>query len=261
MGHVRLGKLPASKKWREIVSCLTAADVPVADLANAVAGTSEKSLTAAAKDAAFIEALWLLLKIPEAAKATCFGHALRQLGLPVQDDPSLTEVVVGLDAAIEAVKHRQACHTNDLSEMARHAAVAAIDSLARERLPQLWTPTGADEKATLASLAAPGRFGDLCQRFFTRLLGHNLHYFLDREMPKHVGRGGFAQSIGDLASFDRSVARHCEETTLIMRAFAKDWLGKNAYHCGRAVSKKDAVGFAHVALEKIRKELSVRNGS
>jgi hypothetical protein len=57
MGHVRLGKPPASKKWREIVGYLAEADVCVAELADAVAAASEKSLARATKDPAFIEAV------------------------------------------------------------------------------------------------------------------------------------------------------------------------------------------------------------
>ena len=197
MGHIRLANLPASKKWREIVGYLTAREPAVADLADAVASASEKSLANATKNPVFIEALWLLLKVPESARSDHFANALRELGLKVPDDPSLTEVVVAVDGAIEAAKRRHATDTDDLSEMAKHAAVAALDSLARERLPQLWEPTRRDEKVTLAALAAPNHFGELCQRFFTRLIGQNLHYFLDREIPKHVGRGQFAQSIGD----------------------------------------------------------------
>jgi hypothetical protein len=46
-----------------------------------------------------------------------------------------------------------------------------------------------------------------------------------------------------------------------MRAFAKDWLGNNAFHLGKDISRKDAAGFAHVAFEKIRKELSNRSSA
>jgi hypothetical protein len=45
-----------------------------------------------------------------------------------------------------------------------------------------------------------------------------------------------------------------------MRTFAKDWLGKNAYHLGKDLSRQDAVGFAYVAFEKVRKELAFRSG-
>ena len=76
MGHVRLGQPPASKKWGEIVGYLAEADVSVAELADAGAGASEKSLARATKDPAFIEALWLLLKVPQAAKAERFAEVL-----------------------------------------------------------------------------------------------------------------------------------------------------------------------------------------
>ena len=71
---------------------LAEADVSVAELADAVAGASEKSLARATKDPAFIEALWLLLKVPQAAKAERFAEALRELGVSVPNDPSVTEV-------------------------------------------------------------------------------------------------------------------------------------------------------------------------
>ena len=259
MGHVRLGQPPASKKWGEIVGYLAEADVSVAELADAVAGASEKSLARATKDPALIEALWLLLKVPQAAKAERFAEALRELGVSVPNDPSVTEVVVGMDAAIEAAQRRHAPDVTDLSEVAKHAAVAALHGVIHERLPALWAPNREDERTTLATLAAPERFGELCQRFFTNLVEHNLQYFLDRETPKHIGPGRMAQSVGDVALLDRDIRRHCEETTIIMRAFAKDWLGHNAYHLGRDISRQDAAGFAHVALQKIRKELSIRN--
>ena len=261
MGHVRLGQPPASKKWREIVSYLAEADVSVAELADAVAGASEKSLARATKDPAFIEALWLLLKVPQAAKAERFAEALRELGVSVPASPSVTEVVVGMDAAVTAAQRRHAPDVTDLSEIAKHAAIAALHGVISERLPGLWSPTREDERTTIATLAAPERFGELCQRFFTKLVEHNLQYFLDRETPKHIGPGRMAQSVGDLALLDRDIRRHCEETTIIMRAFARDWLGHNAYHLGKDISRQDAAGFAHVALQKIRKELSIRNSA
>jgi hypothetical protein len=116
-------------------------------------------------------------------------------------------------------------------------------------------------RTTLATFVAPERFGELSHRFFTHLVEHNIQYFLDRETPRHIGPGRFAQSVGDLALHDSAVRRHCEETTIIMRAFAKDWLGNNAFHLGKDISRKDAAGFAHVAFEKIRKELSNRSSA
>lgn len=261
MGHVRLGTLPASRKWRDVVSYLAGAEVDVADLAEAVARASDRSLTNAAKDPAFIEALWLLVQIPWAARSERFAEALGKLGIAVPDHPSATELVVGLDGAIEAVQRRNARDITDLGEMAKQAAVAALHSLFEERLPELWAPTCEDVRTTLATFVAPERFGELSHRFFAHLVEHNIQYFLDRETPRHIGSGRFAQSVGDLVLHDRAVRRHCEEATIIMRPFAKDWLGHNAFHLRKDISRRDAAGFAHVAFEKIRKELSIRSSA
>ena len=68
MGHVRLGKMPATLKWKEVVALL--GDQPsIPDLAEAVERASDVSLAEAVKDPGFVEALWLLLQIPKAAKS------------------------------------------------------------------------------------------------------------------------------------------------------------------------------------------------
>lgn len=60
--------------------------------------------------------------------------------------------------------------------------------------------------------------------FFTNVLEGHLQYFLDREIPRHIGNGGSIRSVADTSYFESALRRHCRETTIIMRAFAKDWL-------------------------------------
>jgi hypothetical protein len=46
-----------------------------------------------------------------------------------------------------------------------------------------------------------------------------------------------------------------------MRAFARDWLGKNHYKEGRAISRSDIRQFSAYVVEKIGIELENRRGS
>ena len=261
MGHVRLGHLAASRDWRSIVGYLAGGDVSVAELADAVAAASDKSLMKAIQDPALIEAVWLLMKIPHGARSENVAEALKSLGISVSTNPTITEVVAGFDAAVEAVQRRGGDRVTDLGEMARQAGIAALYGVVQDRLPALWTPTREDERTTLASLDSPDRFGELSQRFFSRLVEHNIQYFLDREMPKHIGSDKLNHSIGDMVMFDGAIRRHCEETTVIMRAYARDWLGNHGFHQGKDLSRKDAYNFSHTAFEKIRSELSVRRNA
>jgi hypothetical protein len=50
------------------------------------------------------------------------------------------------------------------------------------------------------------------------------------------------------------------EAALIMRAFARDWLGKNQYRDGKEISKNDALKFSAYAVRKISIELKNRKG-
>lgn len=258
MGHVRLGKLPASRKWKDIIAYLAAGDVDVAKLADAIFKATEKALTRAAKDAAFIEVCWLLIKIPQAAKSADFAAALNEIGIVAPSEPTILDVVIGFDAAIEKVTRRPDGHSTDLGEMARQAGMAALLEVSRERLPSLWQSRAIDEKTTLATLASPDKFADLAQRFFTNLTERNIRYYLDREWPQHIGSDKLAHSIGNMSLLEQSVRRHCQETTLIMRTFSRDWLANNVYVKGHEITRVRSRNFASHALKKIRSELAVR---
>ncbi|MBY0457042.1 MAG: hypothetical protein K2V38_06880, partial [Gemmataceae bacterium] len=79
MGHIRLGPLPATRRWQEVVDIL-AAGAAAAQVATAAMNAAEKGLRAAADDPAVLEALWLLVRIPLAARQRDFAAALRELG-------------------------------------------------------------------------------------------------------------------------------------------------------------------------------------
>jgi hypothetical protein len=142
--------------------------------------------------------------------------------------------------------------------MARQAGISALYEVAGERLPSLWKPAREDERTTLATLARPDKFAELSQRFFAKLMERNLLYYLDREWPKHIGSTQLAHSIGDISLLEHSVRRHCEETTLIVRAFSKDWLAKNVHTNGEQISRSHTRKFASYALKKIGAEMAVR---
>lgn len=261
MGHQRLGTLPASRNLPEIVRLLLSGETSSDTLAEAITKACDETLQRALKDPAFVEALWLLVRIPQAARFDNFQDALRAIGMRVPETPSEIDIVIGYDAAIESAQRTCSGGITDLSEIGRQAGIAALDSLIQERLPTLWTPTGEDLRTTLATFSGPDRFGELAQRFFTGFIERTIQYFLDRAIHRHVGPRGLAQSVGDLAQFDAAVQRHCAEATIIMRAFAKDWLAKNAIHAGREITRRDVAGFGAYAAEKIAKELAIRSKS
>jgi hypothetical protein len=77
MGHIRLGALPRTRKCSQVVG-LIEGGAGTAQVANATITAAEAGLSFAANDKGVIETIWLLTKIPLAARSENFAQALRE---------------------------------------------------------------------------------------------------------------------------------------------------------------------------------------
>ena len=135
MGHIRLGKLPATRKWQQVVALLSGG-ASVEQVAGASAAAAERSLEHGRHDAAVAHAFWLLTQVPLAARSPDFEPNLRLLGLRVEDDPSLLDIVSALAAAIDR-QTEQLGGRSDLGEIAQHVAAESLATVAGSDLPTL----------------------------------------------------------------------------------------------------------------------------
>ena len=260
MGHQRLGKLPAYRLLPDIIKYLVSGGVPTADLVQQVTVFTQTALTAALKDPGFNEALWLLVRIPEAAGTSNFAQALQDLGLPVTGPPLLPDLLVAYDKALEKVQRHAQSDLTDLGQMGRHAALAALAETVQDRLPGLWAPTPEDVRASVSRLQDPVQFAAMAHLFYAKFIERSVHYFIDRDLHRLVGQGRTVKSIYDLAWFETAIRRHCHEAAMIMRGFARDWLAKQRYGSKKAIKRPDMLNFSSYAVQKLRNELSARIG-
>lgn len=258
MGHQRLGKLPAHRLLPEIVRFLVTGGAPTEDLVDQVTKVGQDALKLALKDPVFIEALWLLIRVPQAAASKDFPAALGDLGMAGVAPTSLSDVLVNYDRALEKVQRRLHAGATDLGEIARRAGLAALGGAVRGALPTLWAPTATDVQASVAAIKGTEQFAALAHRFYANFVERVIHYYVDRNLHNMVGAGRVARSVHDLRAFNDSIRRHCDESALIMRTFARDWLGKNHYRDGKQISKDDVRRFSAHAVEKIKIELDMR---
>lgn len=258
MGHVRLGKLPSTRKWEEVVSLLTDGHASFEEIAALSAEAAEKALGGLTKDPAFIEAFWLLCKIPQAAKENNFSEALGKLGIDVGAQATLADIIGGFSQAMDACMRRQSNGRNDFSEMARNAAVSSLTRMVQNQMPSLWNShTPDDVRHALAHFTSSEHFGALAQEFYSNFTERHLRYYLDRETPKHVGAGKYLPSLAALDSFNDALHHHCQENSVIMRVFARDWYGSQ-YNGDNPHSHENVQGFTHIAMEKIKAEMKQR---
>ena len=100
MGHVRLGTLPRSKKWRDVVSLLEAGS-SVQAVAEAAAKASEHDLSRASKDPRFQFVTSLLVRLPFLARGPGFEDNLSELGIRDNALSSVAGLLSGLELAID----------------------------------------------------------------------------------------------------------------------------------------------------------------
>jgi len=257
MGHIRLQRLPASRKWQQVVALLSG-DADRAAVAGASATAAESSLRHGHDDPALAQSFWLLTQIPIAARSTDFPGELRSLGLHVGEEPSLLEVVGAFADAVDRVTGREGGRT-DLGEMAQLAAAESLTAIAGAELPDLFGPTADDARLAIGKLAAKDRFARLARDFFARLTRAHLDYYLSRTLPDHVGPGRRLASAAEHTRFNAALEQHCQEASRIVESFAGGWFSKTLFEGG--ITPEKARRFVFVALKKINDELRRRSSA
>jgi hypothetical protein len=254
MGHIRLKQLPATLKWRQVVSLL-AIGASVGDVARASAEAAEDALTHARRDPSLAHSYWLLTQIPLAARAPDFAAAAAAVGVKIGADPSLMELVGAFSRAIDDAKARRSGCT-DFGEMALSAATESLATSVAADLPGLFGPNPGDVRLALGKFAAPDRFARLARDFFARLTQRHLDYYLSRTLSNHVGPGQRLPTIADHSAFNVALEQHCREASRIVETFAGGWFSKTQYAGG--ITPEKARDFVFVALGKISAELRRR---
>ena len=255
MGHIRLGVLPRSRKWQQVIEELRlGSDVNI--IAAAAADAAEAGFQRASTDPAFLHAFWLLTQIPLAARGPAFAANLRRLGLAVADQPSLIEVLGAFSGAVDRYAQKHGGRT-DLGEMAQMAAVESLSAIVGPSLPSLFGAGPEDVQRAVGRFASGDRFSQLAREFFARLTHRSLDYYLSRELSNHIGAGERFEDDRARSQFDDALEQHCREASRIVEAFSGGWYGKNVYQQD-GLTADDVRRFAPVAFKKIRTELRKR---
>jgi hypothetical protein len=254
MGHSRLGNLPRTRKWQEVVG-LIAIGAGADQVANAVIRAAERGLMAAADHSGLVEAFWTLTQLTAAARDPNFAESLRNRGFDVPDSPSLPAVLAAVSERIDRSMPNSKGRT-DLGEIAQCAAVETINQIVTQRTRSLFASGPEDVRNAFRDLGTKKNFGELARQFFGQTTGKVLDAYVSREGGNHVGNGQRFANLADKAEFDRALRTHSHEASAIVERFAGEWLSKRNWQNGPdGISHKDASGFAHVAMTKMVSEL------
>jgi hypothetical protein len=250
MGHIRLGALPSTRKWVQVVGLLQGG-AGVAQLANATIGAAERAFAVAAKDPGVVETIWLLTQLPLAARADNFAEGLRDRGVDVADSPGLMEIVGAVTEAIDA-KMPNCRGRTDLGEMAQMAAAETLTDCIGRSTRSFFGTSPEDVQQAFSRLANTKRFSSFAKGFFARFVNKCLDYFLSRALPEHVGEGRRFTTLGQQAEFSKALET---QAARVVESYSGDWFSKHNWESRGNIERDDIAAFTDYAMTKLTDEL------
>ena len=256
MGHSRIGTLPATRKWKDVVK-LIADGADVAQVAAATLRAAERAFSLVKNDVGFREATRLLVELAQAAGSkNPVGH-LESVGLALSEKTSLAEVAMvlseTLDRRISATRQR-----SDFGKIAGGALISAVVNHLQTQASPLFGITRDEIGAVFKGMSRKQGFGELSQSFFSNLTSGSLDYFLSKNLATHLGEGLRFPTNNQKAQFDDAMHTHCKEASVIVKDYGTDWFSKHRHEEGGKISRESTDGYASYAMEKIKMELAVR---
>jgi hypothetical protein len=252
MGHDRLGVLPRTQSWTQVVELLDSEAASI-EIAAQSMNAARADLAAVKEDPIFRRAYWLLFEITEASRHEDFPERLKDLGFDIGEQPSLLDLSQALSSYLD--EYRSALgNYSDVGEMGQFAAAETLTDLVAPTLPSIFGATTANLQAALRPLSRGKGFGRLSRRFLGRFLNRFLSYYLSRELSNHLGPGRTFESIAEQTGFEAALKTHCLQAARITEQFASEWQGKAIFERGH-LKESDIQGYLYVALEKLSKEL------
>jgi hypothetical protein len=253
-----LQNVPRSQKWTAVVeevldgSGLLSEDAP--RVAAAVLEAAGAALMAARDDAGLRYTFYLLTQVALAAREPDWHKRLAAVGIPVDDRASVFELTAGLQAAVDDYVDRHG-RVTDAGEMAQQAAGEALASLTEASTNGLFGTGGEQLRSAVRQLSTESGFAALGQRFFGRFLSRFLSFYLSRITADKVGSERLG-SISEVTRFDDALARHCDQSALVVREFCRDWYSKTEYT--EQINPGNTSRFMAYALEKLSLALAMQ---
>ena len=260
MGHTRLGTIPKTQKWNEVVRTVTAfglsgeitADEAIGVIASRTLDAAEGALFLAARDPGVRYSFYLLTQIALASRTPHWEDALKRNGIDLAPHGNIFDLTAEFQYAVDRYIHANPGGTNDLSEMAQQAAGEAIASLAGAHTASLFGDSRDDLKNAIRTLSTQKGFGQLGQRFFGRFVARFLNFYLSRVTATALGKQQI-RDLGDISQFNDDLWVHCDQSARIVRDFCGDWYSKTEFEQG--IDLNNSSRFLGVAIKKLRKEL------
>ena len=254
MGHLFLGNLSHTHKWKQVIKLLEGgADIP--ELADASFRAAMTGLHRVPSDPGFLTVLNGIVELASASHKHDSLSAFDQAGVSASDCKSSFGFVSAIARNLSERLH-QVYPRSDTGKIAQDALLESLTRHFKSKTGSLFGH--AEDTKSLVGAFKGNQFKSLMHEFYTSFTSRYLSYYLSRELPNHVGGGKRFANLDEHSIFNENFDLYCRQSVRIVDEFTPGWIGKAIYE-GDAGA--DAVKrYAHVAFKKLASEFQ-RSGS
>lgn len=260
MGHERLGLLPKTKPWKQIIQQIADSHLSESDIESIASQTIDNvrnRLRNIHSDKGILAAFNFIVTFAIASGLENPFEFLFSNGIQIDRNASLLSIAKAI--------HKVVTNKAESLEYGEIGQSAAVDALA------LWYESTKGRQLRLFDYAEDpfavwrkasdgGGFCGLARLFFAKFTERYLNYFLERISSSSL------KTVNDRELFRTrlkehvdSVSRHAFETARITQSFAAGWFNKYAT---KGIPREDELeGFLLLAFGKIREELRREKGT
>jgi hypothetical protein len=260
MGHNRLGRLPRTRRWSQVVALLDVPSATASELAAATANAANSRLAQLGSDQSIGYCFWLLTRIAAAARGATFARDLGALGITVSSNSSALTVIAGVaDRMSDELGEYPS--SGLFGEIASLSARRALTDTVGQQGETLFGTSLEDVQRAFRAYSTDARFGAMARRFFAEFMSRSLRSFVDRELANHVGADQRFATVSDSLDFLQAVDLHAWQASLIVEDFAGGWYSLHLHESGGEISREETQRFVAHALVKLRSELKSATAS
>lgn len=253
MGHIRVGRLPKIKGWREVISLLDITNSSSAEVSIAIAKASKDYFNKVKTDPALVFSYWLLTQITYRARTNNFLEELSELGLNLrQITGALDFLSIVSNFARSEIKLRG--ENFPLCEFAQLSLREVLTETIGQQCQSLFGTTEEDIRLACRRYSNPNQFSKLARLYFSKVINRILQFFVSKESPNHVGSGRKFDDISKLTSFNDALEAYCYQSAKIVEVFSGGWYSKRNWQ--GEISEDDAKGFVAIAISKLQGEIA-----
>jgi len=254
MGHERLGTLPKTRKWRDIVgqiADLYTSDNEISDIVKQTTQSIGSRFRFIHRDKGVNASFKFLVALSVAARSANPKEKLSSLGIKISED--LTPFSIA-----KAIRAWMVTKETSL-EYSQIAQGAAVDSVAiwysQNKIKEANLFKSFDDPFEVWRKAGKGAgFCELSRIYFTKFTERYLNYFLEREasavLHNVYERDRFYTQIQEHVE---KISQYAFETAKITQSFAAGWFNKSVKD--DIPNNKSIERFLSLAFKKMREEL------